>query len=185
MSARGVEADALLERLALKESITDFFEAEYDLLDRRDFPAWLELFAADAVYTVPLQRNVKAGGAGRATLLEPLDTAWIDDTKETLAQRIAQIQTGIHWAEEPASRTAHLIANVRVLERLPAQGEAQTVSTRARILVYRNRLERDVDLFVGLREDTLRRWGESWEIVRRTVFLEQNVLLAKSLALFF
>ena len=27
--------------------------------------------------------------------------------------------------------------------------------------------------------------GESWEIVERTVFLEQNVLLAKNLTLFF
>jgi hypothetical protein len=40
-------------------------------------------------------------------------------------------------------------------------------------------------LFVGIREDKLRRRGEGWEIVERTVFLEQNVLLAKNLTLFF
>jgi 3-phenylpropionate/cinnamic acid dioxygenase small subunit len=145
---------------------------------------WIELFAEDAVYTVPLQRNVKAGTSG-ATMLGPLDTAWFADTKDTLSQRVEQIQTGVHWAEEPVSRSAHLVTNVRVLERSPEHGPAQSVSTRCRILVYRNRLEREVDLFVGVREDKLRRRGASWEIVERTVFLEQNVLLAKNLTLFF
>ena len=178
------ERDELLERLALKESIVEFFSAEYDLLDRRELSAWLELFAEDAVYTVPLQRNIKAGGKSE-TLLGPLDTAWFADTKDTLLQRVEQIQTGVHWAEEPVSRSAHLVTNVRVLERAPEHGSAQTVSTRCRILVYRNRSEREVDLFVGIREDKLRRRGTSWEIVERTVLLEQNVLLAKNLTLFF
>jgi 3-phenylpropionate/cinnamic acid dioxygenase small subunit len=177
-------SEELLERLVLKESIEEFFIAEYDFLDRHDLSGWIELFAEDAVYTVPLQRNVKAGTSG-ATMLGPLDTAWFADTKDTLSQRVEQIQTGVHWAEEPVSRSAHLVTNVRVLERSPEHGPAQSVSTRCRILVYRNRLEREVDLFVGVREDKLRRRGASWEIVERTVFLEQNVLLAKNLTLFF
>lgn len=177
-------SEELLERLLLRESVEDFFIAEYDLLDRHELSAWIDLFAEDASYRVPLQRNVKAGTPG-GTMLGVLDTAWFDDTKDTLSQRVEQIQTGVHWAEEPVSRSAHLVSNVRVLERSPERGPAQTVSTRCRILVYRNRLEREVDLFVGVREDDLRRRGTSWEIVKRTVFLEQNVLLAKNLTLFF
>lgn len=173
-----------LDLLLLKESIAEFFSAEYDLLDRHDLGTWLTLFAEDAVYTVPMQRNVKAGTPGEARL-GPLDTAWFADTKDTLSQRVEQIQTGVHWAEEPVSRSAHLVTNVRVVERSPEDGPAQTVSTRCKILVYRNRLEREVDLFVGIREDKLRRRGADWEIVERTVFLEQNVLLAKNLTLFF
>lgn len=174
-----------LERLLLKESVSAFFCAEYDLLDGRELSEWLELFADDAVYTVPLQRNVKYDHLERESALGPLDTAWFADTKDTLSQRVEQIQTGVHWAEEPVSRSAHLVTNVRIVERAPERGPAQTVSTRCRILVYRNRLEREVDLFVGIREDKLRRRGETWEIVERTVFLEQNVLLAKNLTLFF
>jgi len=175
----------LLERLLLKESISEFFAAEYDLLDRRELGAWLDLFAEDTSYTVPLQRNVKFGQWGHENALGVLDTAWFADTKDTLSQRVEQLQTGVHWAEEPVSRSAHLVTNVRVLERSPQRGAAQTVSTRCRILVYRNRLEREVDLFVGIREDKMRRRGATWEIVERTVFLEQNVLLAKNLTLFF
>jgi 3-phenylpropionate/cinnamic acid dioxygenase small subunit len=174
-----------LERLLLKDSIAEFFELEYDLLDRRELDAWLALFAEDAVYSVPLQRNVKFDALERADLRGALDTAWFSDTKDTLMQRVEQLQTGVHWAEEPVSRSAHLVTNVRVVQRSPKSGPAQTVSTRCRILVYRNRLEREVDLFVGIREDKLRRRDEKWEIVERTVFLEQNVLLAKNLTLFF
>jgi 3-phenylpropionate/cinnamic acid dioxygenase small subunit len=179
------QVDEELERLLLKESICEFFAAEYDLLDRRELSAWLELFAEDAVYTVPLQRNVKFDQLHNETARGTLDTAWFADTKDTLLQRVEQLQTGVHWAEEPVSRSAHLVTNVRVLERSPEHGPAQTVSTRCRILVYRNRLEREVDIFVGIREDKLRRREANWEIVERTVFLEQNVLLAKNLTLFF
>lgn len=177
--------DALLEELLLKEAVSDFFISEYDLLDRRELSTWLDLFAEDAVYTVPLQRNVKYGQWDRENGMGPLDTAWFADTKDTLLQRVEQLQTGVHWAEEPVSRSAHLVTNVRILGRSPEHGPAQTVSTRCRILVYRNRLEREVDFFVGIREDKLRRRDANWEIVERTVFLEQNVLLAKNLTLFF
>lgn len=177
--------DERMEQLLLRDSIGEFFAAEYDLLDRRELTAWLDLFAEDAVYTVPLQRNVKFDERQKENMLGELDTAWFADTKDTLLQRVEQIQTGVHWAEEPLSRSAHLVTNVRIVARTPAGGTAQTVSTRCRILVYRNRLEREVDLFVGIREDKLRRRGETWEIVERTVFLEQNVLLAKNLTLFF
>jgi len=179
------QVDEELERLLLKESVSEFFAAEYDLLDRRELNAWLDLFAEDAVYTVPLQRNVKFDQLQNATARGTLDTAWFADTKDTLLQRVEQLQTGVHWAEEPVSRSAHLVTNVRIVERSPGHGPAQTVSTRCRILVYRNRLEREVDLFVGIREDKLRRREGNWEIVERTVFLEQNVLLAKNLTLFF
>jgi 3-phenylpropionate/cinnamic acid dioxygenase small subunit len=170
----------LLQQLLLKESITEFFAAEYDLLDRHELTAWLELFADDTTYTVPLQRNVKAGSGQRESTLGPLDAVWFADTKETLTARVDQIQTGVHWAEEPVSRSAHLVTNVRILDAAPGR-----VRTRCRILVYRNRQEREVDLFVGIREDTLRPRASSWEIVERVVFLEQSVLLAKNLTLFF
>jgi 3-phenylpropionate/cinnamic acid dioxygenase small subunit len=180
-----MDRSAQIEYLLLKESISEFFIAEYDMLDRRELDRWIELFADDIAYTVPLQRNVKFGNWEHENGLGVLDTAWFADTKDTLMQRVEQLQTGVHWAEEPVSRSAHLVTNVRILEQSPKGGPVRTVKTRCRILVYRNRVEREVDLFVGIREDTLRWRGERWEIARRTVFLEQNVLLSKNLTLFF
>ena len=38
----------------------------------------------------------------------------MDETKATLAGRIARLDTGMAWAEDPPSRTRHLVSNVEV-----------------------------------------------------------------------
>ena len=40
-------------------------------------------------------------------------------------------------------------------------------------------------MFVGRRTDTLRRSEGDWRIARREIVLDQNVLLAKNLSIFF
>ena len=57
---------------------------------------------------------------------------------------------------------------------------------RSNFLVYRNRLEREVDVYAGGRTDLLRRTGQGeLRIVRRTILLDQNVLLSKNISTFF
>jgi biphenyl 2,3-dioxygenase beta subunit len=56
---------------------------------------------------------------------------------------------------------------------------------RSRFLVHRSRLADEVDLFIGRREDVLRTVDGAWKIARRTVLLDQNVLQAKNLTIFF
>jgi 3-phenylpropionate/cinnamic acid dioxygenase small subunit len=51
--------------------------------------------------------------------------------------------------------------------------------------VYRNRLQDETDFFVGKREDVLRKVDGAWKIARRQILLDQNVLLAKNLTVFF
>jgi len=51
--------------------------------------------------------------------------------------------------------------------------------------VYRNRLETETDFLVGKREDLLRREEGDWRIARRKIVLDQSVLLAKNLSMFF
>ena len=106
-----------------------------------------------------------------------------------------QIQTGIHWAEEPQSRIAHLVSNVQVVEASPSVEEAREVAVKCRFLIYRNRVETETDLLVGKREDLLRRvangqgangrGANDWQIARRKIILDQNVLLSKNLTFFF
>jgi 3-phenylpropionate/cinnamic acid dioxygenase small subunit len=109
---------------------------------------------------------------------------WFDEGKDTLGRRVAQIQTGIHWAEEPPSRTCHMVSNVQIVRAAPAGPSPSEVLTRCRFLVYRNRVETETDLLVGKREDTLRRVNGRWKIARRMVVLDQSVLLAKNLTFF-
>ena len=92
-----------------------------------------------------------------------------------------QILTGIHWAEEPPSRICHMLSNVQVA------GDAATgeVSVKSRFLIYRNRVETETDVLVGKCEALLRRVNGGWKIARRKIVLDQNVLLAKNLTVFF
>ena len=65
-------------------------------------------------------------------------------------------------------------------------GAAPTeVSVKSRFIVYRNRVETETDFLVGKREDLLRRVNGDWKIARRKIVLDQNVLLAKNLTVFF
>jgi 3-phenylpropionate/cinnamic acid dioxygenase small subunit len=60
------------------------------------------------------------------------------------------------------------------------------VRVKSRFLVYRNRLQDETDFFVGKREDILRRDPDTgWKVARRTIILDQNVLLAKNVTVFF
>lgn len=174
-----------LQDLVLHRQIEDLFFTEADLLDERRFDEWLGLFTEDVRYWMPLVRNVQYGQETTEYSREGVDNAWIDEGKETLAQRVKQLKTGIHWAEEPRSRMSHLITNIRIEEVRPTVAEAAEVVAKSRILVYRNRLEADVDIVVGKRRDTLRFFEEGWKISRREVFLDQNVLLVKNLTTFF
>jgi 3-phenylpropionate/cinnamic acid dioxygenase small subunit len=169
-----------IERLLLQYEVETFLAAEYELLDERKFDDWLELFADDARYWMPLARNFKYDQPDEEYTRERADCAWFDEDKHTLGQRIRQIKGGDHWAEEPLSRTTHLVAGIRI-----ASANETQLEVRSRFVVYANRNEREVQLFVGKRLDTLRRHEGSFRIAGRAIHLDQHVLLAKSITTFF
>jgi 3-phenylpropionate/cinnamic acid dioxygenase small subunit len=171
---------------ALKQEVEEFLYAEADLLDQRRFTEWLDLLAEDLVYFMPIRRNVKFGQhAERENTRQGEGISWFDEDKWTLGKRVEQILTGVHYAEEPLSRVTHMVSNVRLLEVTPSAEEPQTVTVGCRFLVYQNRVEYESTTFIGRRTDVLRRVGESWQIARREMILEQNVLMAKNLSVFF
>ena len=174
-----------LSRLLLKQDVEAFLYHEANLLDDRRYEDWLALLTDDVRYWVPMRRNVKFGELEREFTREGQDINWFDEGKQTLTQRVNQILTGVHWAEEPLSRISHLVTNVEILEASPTVAEAEEVSLRCRFIIYRNRVETETDILVGRREDTLRRADSEWRIAQRKVLLDQNVLLAKNLTFFF
>ena len=174
-----------MEALLLHREIEEFFHAEADLLDERRLDDWLALFTDDVRYWMPLAWNVQFRKDSSEYSREGVDNAWIDEDKRTLAQRVQQIATGIHWAEEPRSRISHLITNIRVVEAAPSTAGAQEAHTKCRFLVYRSRMETETQILVGKRRDTLRRVDGQWKVARREIYLDQNVLLAKNLTTFF
>jgi 3-phenylpropionate/cinnamic acid dioxygenase small subunit len=170
----------------LKQEVEDFLYREADLLDSRRFTQWLDLLADDLVYFMPIRRNVPFGDhdAHENTRLGE-GISWFDEDKWTLAKRVEQIMTGVHFAEEPLSRVTHLVSNVRLLEARPSLDAVEQVVAGSRFLIHQNRGEYETYTFVGRRTDVLRRSGNDFKIARREIILDQNILLAKNLTVFF
>ena len=170
-----------LERLVLERDVEQFLYMEAELLDARQLTEWTELLADDIHYWMPMRRNVKFGDWDRENTDPESEISWFDEGKRTLVGRVRQINTGVHWCEEPVSRIRHIISNVQVVD---IQGNE--VHVRSRFFCYTNRLHDEVNIFVGKRDDILRRDPVTkWKIASRTILLDQNVLLEKVITTFF
>jgi 3-phenylpropionate/cinnamic acid dioxygenase small subunit len=175
----------------LQVDIEQFLYREAELLDDRRYDDWFALFADDVRYWAPTRANRLRRDRG-SELSAPGEVALFDYDKTTLGWRARQLQTSTHWAEDPPSRTRHLVSNVRIGaagdgpgERAPDHGGELEV--RSNFICYRNRLADEVDIWAGERHDRLRRAPSAagWRIARRTIVLDQNVVLSKNLSVFF
>ena len=173
-------------------SVEQFLYREARLLDERRFHDWVALFTDDVRYWMISRSNryprsskaIAALEAGRNAEEDPAEDdalALFDEDISTLASRVARLDTGMAWAEDPPSRTRHLITNIEIA---PGDVDAE-LTVHCNFIVYRSRGEIEQDFFVGTREDRLRRIEGGWKIAARRLVLDQNVLTAKNLSIFF
>jgi len=107
------------------------------------------------------------------------DIAILEEDKGRLEMRVARLETGIAWAEDPPLRRRHIIGNL-----VTAPLENGEVEAKTAFLLYRSHLETDHQLLSGSREDALRNVNGGWRVRRRTIVLDANVLLDKNLSVF-
>lgn len=168
--------------------VEQLYYDEADLLDQGRYVDWLEMLADDLDYWMPTRTN-RLRRQQALSIAARREAAFYDETKESLAWRIRRFDSGMAWAEDPPSRTRHLITNVRVWhvdpEQHPGFGIDDLVAT-SNFLLYRNRLEREEGVHAGGRTDVLRRAEDGRLLIaRREILLDQNVLLAKNISTFF
>jgi len=175
---------AMLETLILHHRIERFYYDEAALLDDRRYEEWLALFAEDIHYVMPLRTN-RVRRERKLEYSAPQESAYFDEDHASLDMRVRKFASGTNWAEEPPSRTRHLIGNVRVDAGETGGGEAGEIAVRSAFIIYRNRLERQTEVFAGERQDVLRAEGDSFRIARRRILLDQATLLTSSLSFFF
>jgi 3-phenylpropionate/cinnamic acid dioxygenase small subunit len=133
-----------------------FLYHEARLLDTQRFEEWLELFAADATYWVPLEHNQKDG----------LETSSIiHDDRTLLELRVKQIRHPRAHARQPLARTVHQIGNILQLD--AANGELRIASTLT-LVEFRNEKQR---LYGALVEHRLRRKADTFQIAHKRVDL--------------
>jgi len=175
----GVDSDTLAQ-MVLTHQVAQFLYREARLLDERRLNEWLELLADELHYWMPMRRNIKFGDWDLEFTSAETEINWFDEGKDVLAGRIRQTNTGIHWPEEPVSRFEHIVTNV---ELVGVQGDEIRVNSK--FFCYQNRLQDEVNQFVGRREDVLRRDPTTgFKIVKRKLILAQNVMLPKVLNTF-
>ena len=176
----------------LIREVEQFLYREARLLDDRRFRDWLTLFTDDVRYWMASRTNRYPKSSKAISILDPDryveddigredELAILDESKETLTGRVDRLDTGMAWAEDPPSRTRHMISNIEV-----EAGEAETeIRVYSNFIVYRSRAETEQDFYVGARQDILRRVDGEWKIAHRKLILDQNVLLAKNVSIFF
>jgi len=167
-------------------SVEQFLYREARLLDDRRFREWLDLLTDDIRYWMPTRFNRLRSGPDEQWAIEDEldDLGYFDETKASLTARVERFYTGMAWAEEPPSRTRHLITNIEVEDSAMAD-EAVVYSN---FLTYRSRLEGlegDEDFFVGRREDTLRLVDGAWKLAKRRIISDAIVINAQNLSVFF
>jgi biphenyl 2,3-dioxygenase subunit beta len=164
----------------LRRQVEDFLYLEAELLDDRKLREWLDLFTDDARYWMPLRHNPFERPADlKEELSKPGEGYYFDDDKKSLKIRVERVYAKNAWAEMPPSRTRHFVSNVRV-----KRDDGSELEVHSNFLVYRTRMETDQDMFVGERQDLLRRVDGSFKIARRTIILDQAVLAAKNISVF-
>ncbi len=172
--------------------VEQFLYREARMLDDRRFHEWLTLFTDDVRYWMASRTNRYPKSSKAISILDPdryveddvgheNELAILDETKETLTGRVARLDTGMAWAEDPPSRTRHMISNIEVE---PGEVESE-LRVYSNFIVYRSRAETEQDFYVGARRDVLRRVDDEWKIAHRKLILDQNVMLAKNVSIFF
>lgn len=97
-----------------KQTLADFVYAEARMLDEQRFDDWLNLFAEDAYYWMPLAHDQQ----------DPkLHTSLLYEDKLLLRVRIERLHGQRTFSQQPKSRCHHLLQAPTVESSDPAKGE--------------------------------------------------------------
>jgi 3-phenylpropionate/cinnamic acid dioxygenase small subunit len=157
--------------------IQDWINLEAHLLDEARYDEWLELIHPDITYSMPVRLSLmpKDGDGFRD------DMDYYADDYVSLRTRIDRLKTEQAWAEQPGSRTRHLLTNPLITDH-----DDGDFFVKAQFLVTRSRADQPYDLFSGDRQDVLTRGDDGrLQVRRRRVLLDQSVLKSFNLSILF
>jgi p-cumate 2,3-dioxygenase beta subunit len=147
-----------------RQQVEDFLYAEADLLDNWRLDEWLALFDQErGGYYMPTTDCPPDADPGTALFL-------IADDMTKLRSRVEQLLSGLTWAENPKSRTRHMVNNVRILG---MAGEVLRV--QANFVVFRMRFQ-NIDPYIGTYHYKLIPNNGSFKILERRVVLDLEAL---------
>ncbi len=170
---------ATMDELVRQHEITSFLHREAQYLDEWRLEEWLDLLTDDVVYQVPVRVHREVTDDSRVTGVMA-DSFHLDESRASLEMRVERIGTGFAWAEEPPTRTRHLVGNVRVVD-----GDEEVAEVRSNLLLYHTRGDRpDYTVLAAERHDRLRRVDGQWRLARRLAVLDNTVVPTLNISFF-
>jgi 3-phenylpropionate/cinnamic acid dioxygenase small subunit len=155
---------------------TLYLYREAQLLDGGLFDAWLDTLHDELVYEMPVRQSVMPkDGTGFVDGM-----TFLTETRNSLLTRVRRLQTEQAWAEQPGSRTRHMVGNVLV-QRGEGGGELRVTSA---FLVTRTRADLPYDVFTGERRDVLVDHAGELLLRRRQILFDQTVMKSYNLSIF-
>ncbi|MBS1888198.1 MAG: aromatic-ring-hydroxylating dioxygenase subunit beta [Actinobacteria bacterium] len=162
---------------ALHLELSAFLFREARLLDEGRFEDWLALLAEDIAYEMPLTLTRERSESER---VHDPRMGYFSENIHSLRTRVARLRTDYAWAEDPPTRTRHLLSNLEARELEDGRYEV-----RSAFVVYASRgNQTGWDQFVGGRRDTIERVEEGLLLTRRLLLLDQAMLGANSISIF-
>ena len=164
--------------LELQNEITLFYYHESELLDTRDYQSWFQLLSEDIIYRMPV-RVTRESASGSDIIYE---MSYFEDDYTTMKTRVDRLYTKSAWSNDPPSRTRHFISHIRI-----KKGEKENeLEVKSYFQFIRNRgNQTENDQLTGERVDLLRRDGQDWKIVKRTIYPDHAVMGTQNLHNFF
>jgi PAH dioxygenase small subunit len=157
--------------------IQDWINLEAHLLDEARYDDWFTMVHPSITYSMPVRLSVMPkDGTG---FVDDMD--YYADDYAGLKTRIDRLKTEQAWAEQPGSRTRHLMTNPLI----SAHGDGEFF-VKCQFLVTRSRADHPYDLFSGDRQDVLTRGeGGRLQVRERRILLDQSVLKSFNLSILF
>ncbi len=163
------------------------------MLDARQFRQWLQLLDRDIRYLVPARGNpmidesMHGDEAMYAVERElqrdgPHELPIRDEDYMALSVRAERALHRHAWAENPPARTRRIVSNLSASS--PAEGQLAVTSY---MVLHYSRHSEESCVYTGERRDILRGDTASgaWQILRREVILDFDLIIAPSLGLLF
>lgn len=167
---------AVLPSTDLYGRVCGFYFHEAELLDTYRFAEWVALFTPDVSYRMPV-RTTKFLTQGEG--FEEFE--FFNETIGSLTTRVKRLETEFAWAEVPPSRTRHFVSNIIVEEPEDEEG----LDVRSCFMVTRTRADLDYQTFTGARHDRILPAADGFAIQRRLILVDQTVITATNLSVFF
>lgn len=158
--------------------VLHFLNTEAELLDTGRFDEWLELLTDDVTYRMPVTVTRE-----RSDLpIYASDMEIMSESMHSLRFRIDRLKTEFAWAEDPPSRTRHMVTNVTVKR---GASDDEVFASSYFCVFWSRGMAPEGDFFIGHRKDRLVRVAGAWRLAARDMFLDSATLSANGVTILF